>query len=80
MSQQLKQRVTYAAIASGYLGMMYWRGDGVPMDPDTARQWFERGEELDNPMSLNGLGMMNRDGVAGFKPVSIRSSSLLDSD
>ncbi|KAJ3414819.1 ERAD-associated protein [Chytridiales sp. JEL 0842] len=69
ISHQLKQRIDYAAVASGYLGMMYWRGEGVGAeDPVTARQWFERGEELDNPMSLNGLGMMHRDGVAGFTP------------
>ncbi|KAJ3295017.1 ERAD-associated protein [Rhizoclosmatium sp. JEL0117] len=67
MSPTLKHKVAIASMAAGYLGTMYWRGEGVSPDPETARQWFERGEELGNGMSLNGLGMMVLEGVAGFE-------------
>jgi TPR repeat protein len=48
---------------------MYWRGEGVAVDVQKAREWFERGEQLDNGMSLNGLGLMHKEGVAGFEKV-----------
>ncbi|KAI9344645.1 hypothetical protein BDR26DRAFT_857347 [Obelidium mucronatum] len=70
MSSALKHRVSIASMAAGYLGTMYWRGEGVlngKPDEVTARQWFERGEELGNGMSLNGLGMMALQGAAGFE-------------
>ncbi|KAJ3113370.1 ERAD-associated protein [Physocladia obscura] len=67
ISQSTKHLVSIASMASGYLGTMYWRGEGVKKNEVIARQWFERGEELANPMSLNGLGMMILEGVAGFE-------------
>ncbi|KAJ3208127.1 ERAD-associated protein [Dinochytrium kinnereticum] len=67
ITHALKTRMAHAGIASGYLGMMHWRGDGVKQDNMTARKFFERGEELENGMSLAALGVMHLEGVAGFK-------------
>ncbi|KAJ3349475.1 ERAD-associated protein [Entophlyctis luteolus] len=67
MTQTTRQLVSIASMASGYLGTMYWRGEGVQKDEHIARKWFERGEELGNGMSLNGLGMMALEGAAGFE-------------
>ncbi|KAJ3332759.1 ERAD-associated protein [Blyttiomyces sp. JEL0837] len=67
VSAQVKQRVQYAGLAAGRLGFMYWRGEYVEQNNKTARQWFERGEELENAIALNGLGMMHLDGAAGFE-------------
>ncbi|KAJ3071446.1 ERAD-associated protein [Podochytrium sp. JEL0797] len=67
VSPQLRHRMSVASLAAGYLGTMYWRGEGVKRDDAIARQWFERGEELDNGMSLNGLGMMVLRGEGGFE-------------
>ncbi|KAI9358927.1 hypothetical protein DFJ73DRAFT_905064 [Zopfochytrium polystomum] len=64
---QVKERVRCAGSAAGMLGKMYWRGEGVKQDNDTARKWFERGEELDNPASLHQLGLMYLEGVAGLE-------------
>ncbi|KAJ3196223.1 ERAD-associated protein [Irineochytrium annulatum] len=62
-----KNAKAYSAIASGYIGMMYWRGEGVEQDNTTARLFFEAGEKLENAMSMNALGMMHLEGVAGFE-------------
>ncbi|KAJ3037669.1 ERAD-associated protein [Rhizophlyctis rosea] len=58
--------VQAASTAAGYLGIMYWRGEGVEVDEKTARQWFERGAKGDNPMSLNNLGRMSLLGAGGL--------------
>ncbi|KAI9316211.1 hypothetical protein BX666DRAFT_1859377, partial [Dichotomocladium elegans] len=49
--------------AAGYLGKMYWRGEGVEADPEIAYQWFYIGAELGDSICQNGLGMMYLDGV-----------------
>ncbi|KAJ3265413.1 ERAD-associated protein [Chytriomyces hyalinus] len=67
MTPTVKHRVAVASLAAGFLGTMYWRGEGFTQDEATARQWFERGEALGNGMSLNGLGMMILRGAAGFE-------------
>ncbi|KAJ3118837.1 ERAD-associated protein [Phlyctochytrium bullatum] len=63
----LRQKITFSGIAAGYLGLMHWRGDGVPQNNLTARRFFERGQELDNGLSLAALGIMHLHGVAGLK-------------
>ncbi|CAO0800285.1 unnamed protein product [Mucor circinelloides] len=49
--------------AAGYLGLMYWRGEGVKADEKTAHKWFQLGVELGDSTSQNNLGMMYLDGI-----------------
>ena len=42
---------------------MYLRGEGVRQDFGVARMWFLRGAEFGDKESLNGLGIMIRDGL-----------------
>lgn len=49
--------------AAGYLGQMYWRGEGVEADPEKACEWFFIGARFNDAASRNGLGMMFLDGV-----------------
>ncbi|KZT72333.1 HCP-like protein [Daedalea quercina L-15889] len=53
----------YAALAAGYLGRMYLRGEGVKADAATAKMWFERGADFNEKESHNGLGIIWRDGL-----------------
>ncbi|KAH9941922.1 HCP-like protein [Amylocystis lapponica] len=53
----------YAALAAGYLGRMYLRGEGVKQDPLMAKLWFERGAEYGEKECHNGLGIILRDGL-----------------
>ena len=55
-----------AASSAGYLGQIYWRGEGVEADAETARKWFERGASQGNPTSFAFLGIMYQNGVAGL--------------
>ncbi|KAI0687874.1 HCP-like protein [Cerioporus squamosus] len=57
----------YAALAAGYLGRMYLRGEGVKQDPLMAKMWFERGVEYGEKESHNGLGIIWRDGLVDGK-------------
>lgn len=57
----------YAALAAGYLGRMYLRGEGVKQDFVLARMWFERGAEFGEKESHNGLGIILRDGLVDGK-------------
>lgn len=60
----------YAALAAGYLGRIYLRGEGVKADVPTAQMWFQRGADLNEKESFNGLGIILRDGlVDGRKDV-----------
>ena len=52
-----------ASNAAGYLGIMYARGEGVPVDLDIARQWFERGVQQENALSHTWLGRMYLRGI-----------------
>ena len=54
-------------MAAGYLGRMYLRGEGVKQDPVIAKMWFERGAEYGEKESLNGLGIIWRDGLVDSK-------------
>ncbi|KAF9167603.1 ERAD-associated protein [Actinomortierella ambigua] len=64
--EQRRTEVQDVGIAAALLGKMYWRGEGFEVDEKKAREWFERGVALDNPIAMNGLGCMYRDGVAGL--------------
>lgn len=55
--------VGFAAPAAGYIGRMYLRGEGVPVDLKLAKMWFERGATYNDKESHNGLGIMWRDGL-----------------
>ena len=57
----------YAALAAGYLGRMYLRGEGVKQDPVMAKLWFERGAEYGEKECHNGLGIIWRDGLVDGK-------------
>lgn len=57
----------YAALAAGYLGRMYLRGEGVKQDPALAKMWFERGAEYGEKECYNGLGIIWRDGLVDGK-------------
>lgn len=59
--------VSFAAASAGYLGRMYLRGEGVKQDMAMAKLWFERGVEYKEKESLNGLGIMLRDGLINGK-------------
>ncbi len=60
------QRLNAAAQASGYVGQMHFRGEGIEADNGTARKWFERGAQRGDAISLTGLGIMHKDGSAGL--------------
>lgn len=53
----------YVAASCSYLGRMYLRGEGVERDHAKAKMWFERGAEMGERESHNGLGIMYRDGL-----------------
>lgn len=66
-----EQKRYYAATSqsAGFIGYLYWRGEGVEQDMKKAREWIEKGYRHGDSFSTNYLGVMNRDGVAGFKEV-----------
>ncbi|KAI8969117.1 hypothetical protein BDF20DRAFT_916506 [Mycotypha africana] len=51
--------------AAGYLGQMYWRGEGVKVDEKTAFRYFQIGAELGDANSQTNLGSMYLNGIAG---------------
>ncbi|KAF8270495.1 hypothetical protein EI94DRAFT_775294 [Lactarius quietus] len=55
--------VGFSALAAGYLGRMFLRGEGVRMDLKLAKIWFERGAAYGDKECHNGLGIMWRDGL-----------------
>ncbi|KAI9208523.1 uncharacterized protein BJ171DRAFT_489184 [Polychytrium aggregatum] len=57
----------FAAASAGYIGLMHWRGEGVPQSDKNARAWFEKGATLKSSLCLYALGLMKRDGLAGFE-------------
>ena len=59
----LPAQAGYAALAAGYLGRMYLRGEGVKQDAAMAKMWFERGAEYGEKECHNGLGIIWRDGL-----------------
>lgn len=52
-----------AALAAGYIGRMYLRGEGVSKDARTAKMWFERGADYGDRECQQGLGLVYRDGL-----------------
>ncbi|KAF9924122.1 ERAD-associated protein [Mortierella alpina] len=57
-----------AGIAAALLGKMHWRGEGFEVDEKQALDWFKKGSLLNNPVAINGLGMMHLKGAAGLTP------------
>ena len=57
------QTLMVAGLAAGYLGRMYLRGEGVPVNFQKAFLWFKRGTTRGDRESYNGLGVMYRDGL-----------------
>jgi len=76
-----EQKKYYNAISqsAGFIGYMYWRGEGVQQDMKLAREWLEKGYRHGDAYSTNYLGVMKRDGVAGFE-VNTKEASRLFSD
>ncbi|KAG0941832.1 hypothetical protein G6F61_007980 [Rhizopus arrhizus] len=58
-----KKEIKQIGQAAGYLGLMYWRGEGVRADPQAAYQWFLEGYAFDDPISQNALGLMYKNGI-----------------
>ena len=56
-----------AAMAAGYLGRMYLRGEGVKKDAKVAKMWFDRGVEYGDRECQMGLGLIWRDGLIDGK-------------
>eukprot|EP00842_Homolaphlyctis_polyrhiza_P006569 jgi/Hompol1/6913/HPOL_002365-RA len=67
VSIAVRQTALAASKAAGYIGTMYWRGEGVEANPELAREWFERGISQDNGASYNGLAMMYMKGTVGLE-------------
>ncbi|KAI0079287.1 HCP-like protein [Panus rudis PR-1116 ss-1] len=65
--EDLPPTAGYAALAAGYLGRMFLRGEGVKQDPILAKMWFERGVQYGEKESHNGLGIIWRDGLVDGK-------------
>ncbi|KAI8822620.1 uncharacterized protein EV422DRAFT_566297 [Fimicolochytrium jonesii] len=63
-SEEAPQTVRDAATsAMGFIGQMYWRGEGVDVNLDAARKWFEKGAEDENGVCLHGLAVMYIEGL-----------------
>lgn len=56
-----------AAKAAGYLGRTYLRGDGVAVNFERAKFWFERGISHGDAQSQHGLGLMMLKGYGSKK-------------
>lgn len=63
----LPAQAGYSALAAGYLGRMYLRGEGVKQDAAMAKMWFERGADYGEKECHNGLGIIWRDGLVDGK-------------
>jgi SEL1 protein len=74
----IRQAAVAASQSAGYLGQMYWRGEGVEQDEETARKWFERGVSQDNPASYTGLGLMYMNGQGGLEKEYQKGLQLLN--
>jgi len=47
-------------VAAGFLGRMLIRGEGVRVDYERGRMWFERGAELVSPVLSQSTGSFSR--------------------
>lgn len=56
-----------SAMAKGYLGQMYLKGEGVPKDTNKAYHLFREAAKAGSPIANNGLGVMYRDGIEVVK-------------
>ncbi|KAL7413451.1 hypothetical protein BDY24DRAFT_388595 [Mrakia frigida] len=55
--------LSYAGVSAGFLGRMALRGEAQKIDFKRAKMWFERGAEMGERESYNGLGIIYRDGL-----------------
>ncbi|KAH6900239.1 hypothetical protein B0T10DRAFT_20691 [Thelonectria olida] len=70
--ESYKQGVeTIASKAAGYLGRMYLRGDGVKVNFERAKFWFERGISQGDAQSQHGLGLMMLNGYGSKENVKL---------
>ncbi|KAJ3324954.1 ERAD-associated protein [Boothiomyces sp. JEL0866] len=76
-AKHLKEVSIAASRSCGFLGQMYWRGEGVEPDIARARLWFERGVSQDNAASHYGLALMYMDGI-GVEKDYVRALRLLN--
>ena len=72
-----KATASAASSACGFLGKMYWRGEGVPSNEIIARKWFERGISQKNAASFTGLAVMILNGAAGLEINNEKAINLL---
>ncbi|ORY21919.1 HCP-like protein [Neocallimastix californiae] len=75
LSEEQKKYYSAVSQSAGFIGYMYWRGEGVEQNMKKAREWLEKGDAY----STNYLGVMHREGVAGFD-VNTKEASRLFSD
>jgi len=52
------------AVAQGWLGLMYYRGEGVSKDYQEALKWFQEAAQQQDPRGLNGMGILHQYGRA----------------
>ncbi|KAK7204942.1 hypothetical protein BZA70DRAFT_166917 [Myxozyma melibiosi] len=64
----------YAGRIAGYLGRMYLRGEGVPVDAAKALKWYKLGAKAGDAASLNGLGYMHLKGLGGLKANAVKAA------
>ncbi|KAK9763212.1 ERAD-associated protein [Basidiobolus ranarum] len=57
------------AEACAMLGEMYRRGEATPQDYTAAHMWYSRGAKQNDPIALNGLGVMYLEGIVVEKNV-----------
>ncbi len=50
------------SVAQFSLGLMYFNGDGVPVNKREAFKWFKRSAEQGNPIAQGSLGLMYYNG------------------
>ena len=56
---------------------MYLRGEGVKADSATAQMWFQRGVDLNEKESFNGLAIILRDGLVDGRKDSKKAMKYL---
>jgi len=76
LSEEQKKYYSVISQSAGFIGYMYWRGEGVEQDMKKAREWLEKGYRHGDAYSTNYLGVMHREGVAGFE-VNTKEASRL---
>ncbi|ORY82234.1 HCP-like protein [Neocallimastix californiae] len=76
LNEEQKKYYSATSQSAGFIGYMYWRGEGVEQDMKKAREWLEKGYHHGDAYSTNYLGVMYREGVAGFDVNTLEASRL----